>query len=116
MAPTRAEVAAAHDKLLDDLLEPGLRVLFSGINPGLYSAATGFHFARPGNRFWPALHRSGFTPTLLPASEQKTHSGTSGQSRRRVSAFRSTRSARSPPASWSERSTRRILPFLVGKT
>jgi TDG/mug DNA glycosylase family protein len=72
MAPTRAEVAAAHDKLLDDLLEPGLRVLFCGINPGLYSAATGFHFARPGNRFWPALHRSGFTPTLLPASEQKT--------------------------------------------
>jgi TDG/mug DNA glycosylase family protein len=72
VAPTRAEVAAAHDKLLDDLLEPGLRVLFSGINPGLYSAATGFHFARPGNRFWPALHRSGFTPTLLPASEQKT--------------------------------------------
>ena len=57
MAPTRAEVAAAHDKLLDDLLEPGLRVLFCGINPGLYSAATGFHFARPGNRFWPALHR-----------------------------------------------------------
>jgi double-stranded uracil-DNA glycosylase len=72
MPPTRAEVAAAHDKLLDDLLEPGLRVLFCGINPGLYSAATGFHFARPGNRFWPALHRSGFTPTLLPASEQKT--------------------------------------------
>ena len=72
MAPTRAEVAAAHDKLLDDLLEPGLRVLFCGINPGLYSAATGFHFARPGNRFWPALHRSGFTPTLLPAAEQKT--------------------------------------------
>ena len=72
MAPTRAEVAAAHDKLLDDLLEPGLRVLFSGINPGLYSAATGFHFARPGNRFWPALHRSGFTPTQLHASEQKT--------------------------------------------
>lgn len=72
MAPTRAEVAAAHDRLLDDLLEPGLRVLFSGINPGLYSAATGFHFARPGNRFWPALHRSGFTPTLLTASQQKS--------------------------------------------
>jgi double-stranded uracil-DNA glycosylase len=70
--PTPAEVAAARDKLLDDLLEPGLRVLFSGINPGLYSAATGFHFARPGNRFWPALHRSGFTPTLLRAAEQKT--------------------------------------------
>src|SRR4051812_50144448 len=70
MAPTRAEVAAAHDKLLDDLLEPGLRVLFSGINPGLYSAATGFHFARPGNRFWPVLHRSGFTPRQLRPDEQ----------------------------------------------
>src|SRR5215510_15331468 len=71
MAPTRAEVAAAHDKLLDDLLEPGLRVLFSGINPGLYSAATGYHFARPGNRFWPALHRSGFTGHVLRPDEQE---------------------------------------------
>jgi TDG/mug DNA glycosylase family protein len=44
-------------------------VLFCGINPGLYSAATGFHFARPGNRFWPALHASGFTPRLLHPSE-----------------------------------------------
>jgi TDG/mug DNA glycosylase family protein len=47
-----------------------LRVLFCGINPGLVSAATGHHFARPGNRFWPALHRSGFTPRLLAPSEQ----------------------------------------------
>jgi TDG/mug DNA glycosylase family protein len=46
-------------------------VLFSGINPGLYSAATGYHFARPGNRFWPALHRSGFTPRLLRPDEQE---------------------------------------------
>ena len=45
-------------------------MLFAGINPGLYSAATGHHFARPGNRFWPALHRSGFTPRLLHPSEQ----------------------------------------------
>jgi TDG/mug DNA glycosylase family protein len=45
-------------------------VLFSGINPSLYSAATGHHFARPGNRFWPALHRSGFTPRLLRPDEQ----------------------------------------------
>ena len=50
---------------------PGLRVLFSGINPGLYSAATGYHFARPGNRFWPALHQSGFTPRQLDPSEQE---------------------------------------------
>ena len=46
-------------------------MLFSGINPGLYSAATGYHFARPGNRFWPALHRSGFTPRQLDPSEQE---------------------------------------------
>jgi TDG/mug DNA glycosylase family protein len=48
-----------------------MRVLFSGINPGLYSAATGYHFARPGNRFWPALHQSGFTPRVLRPSEQE---------------------------------------------
>ena len=47
-----------------------LRVLFCGINPGLTSAATGHHFARPGNRFWPALHRSGFTPRQLRPDEQ----------------------------------------------
>jgi TDG/mug DNA glycosylase family protein len=46
-------------------------VLFVGINPGLYSAATGHHFARPGNRFWPALHAAGFSRRLLHASEQK---------------------------------------------
>lgn len=46
-------------------------MLFCGINPGLYSGATGHHFARPGNRFWPALHRSGFTPRLLHPSEQR---------------------------------------------
>ena len=50
---------------------PGLRVLFAGINPGLYSAATGYHFARPGNRFWPALHASGFTPHLFRPAEQQ---------------------------------------------
>ena len=53
------------------MIAPGLRVLFVGINPGLYSAATGQHFARPGNRFWPALHAAGFTPELLHPSEQK---------------------------------------------
>jgi len=52
------------------VVAPGLRVLFSGINPGLFSAWTGHHFARPGNRFWPALHRSGFTPRLLLPVEQ----------------------------------------------
>lgn len=57
---------------LADVIAPGLRVLFCGINPGLMSAATGHHFARPGNRFWPALHRSGFTPRqLLPAEQDE---------------------------------------------
>jgi double-stranded uracil-DNA glycosylase len=52
------------------VIGPGLKVLFVGINPGLYSAATGHHFARPGNRFWPALHRAGFTPREFHPSEQ----------------------------------------------
>jgi TDG/mug DNA glycosylase family protein len=68
--PTRAELEAARGRVLDDVLEPGLRVLFCGINPGLYTAWAGHHFARPGNRFWPALHLSGFTPRLLDPSEQ----------------------------------------------
>ncbi|MGH3408142.1 MAG: G/U mismatch-specific DNA glycosylase, partial [Streptosporangiaceae bacterium] len=68
--PTQADLAAARELTIPDVAAPGLRVLFSGINPGLYSAATGYHFARPGNRFWPALHRSGFTPHQLDPSEQ----------------------------------------------
>ena len=68
--PTPADLAAARDQTIPDVAAPGLRVLFSGINPGLYSAAVGQHFARPGNRFWPALHRSGFTPRLLRPDEQ----------------------------------------------
>src|SRR5918911_2543955 len=68
--PTRAELLAAANKTVPDLIGPGLRVLFCGINPGLYSAATGNHFARPGNRFWPALHAAGFTPRLLHPSEK----------------------------------------------
>lgn len=68
--PTKEQLAAAADTLLPDLIAPGLDVLFVGINPGLWSAATGWHFARPGNRFWPALHRGGFTPRQLHPSEQ----------------------------------------------
>lgn len=63
--PTRAEQLAAHNTTIPDLIAPGLRVLFCGINPGLYSGATRHHFAKPGNRFWPALHASGFTPYLV---------------------------------------------------
>ena len=68
--PTRADIDDAPSRTLPDLLAPDLRVLFVGINPGLYSAATGHHFARPGNRFWPALFRGGFTPRLFHPSEQ----------------------------------------------
>jgi TDG/mug DNA glycosylase family protein len=57
-------------RVLRDVIAPGLRVLFCGINPGLYSAATGWHFARPGNRFWPALAASGLTPTRLHPSDR----------------------------------------------
>jgi TDG/mug DNA glycosylase family protein len=71
---TRAELEAARDRTIEDVLpgpgDPPLRVLFCGINPGLVSAATGHHFARPGNRFWPALHGAGFTPRLLLPAEQ----------------------------------------------
>jgi TDG/mug DNA glycosylase family protein len=71
---TRAELEAARDRTIEDVLpgpaDPPLRVLFCGINPGLLSAATGHHFARPGNRFWPALHGAGFTPRLLLPAEQ----------------------------------------------
>ena len=70
--PGRADLLAAKNKTVRDVIAPGLRVLFCGINPGLYSAATGHHFARPGNRFWPTLHQAGFTPRLLiPAEEQE---------------------------------------------
>jgi TDG/mug DNA glycosylase family protein len=73
-SPSKADLEAARDRLLPDVLPPDgapFDVLFCGINPSLYSAATGHHFARPGNRFWPALHLSGFTPSLLAPREQE---------------------------------------------
>ena len=69
--PSAADIADAAGKGIRDVVAPDLRVLFVGINPGLYTAATGHHFARPGNRFWPALHAAGFTPRLLHPSEQR---------------------------------------------
>jgi TDG/mug DNA glycosylase family protein len=70
--PTRGEIAAAADGKVRDIIAPSLRVLFCGINPGLYSAAVGHHFARPGNRFWPTLHAAGFTRRLLsPFAERE---------------------------------------------
>ncbi len=69
--PTMAQVAAAVGRTVPDLIRPHLKVLFCGINPGLYSGATRHHFARPGNRFWPALHAAGFTQRLVsPWDEQ----------------------------------------------
>ncbi|MFI5876834.1 G/U mismatch-specific DNA glycosylase [Streptomyces sp. NPDC051445] len=68
---TQAELEAARDRLVPDVVAGGLRVLFCGINPGLMTAASGHHFARPGNRFWPVLHLSGFTPRLLRPAEQQ---------------------------------------------
>jgi TDG/mug DNA glycosylase family protein len=69
--PTPAQIAAAHGKRVPDVIAPGLGVLFCGINPGLYSAAVGHHFARPGNRFWPTLYRAGFTTRLLSPFEER---------------------------------------------
>jgi TDG/mug DNA glycosylase family protein len=68
--PTQRELKAAKNKTVPDVIGPGLRVLFCGINPGLYTAAIGHHFGRPGNRFWPTLHAAGFTPRLLDPSEE----------------------------------------------
>ena len=69
--PSAADLRGAAGKGIRDVLAPGLKVLFIGINPGLYSAATGHHFARPGNRFWPALHAAGFTPRLFHPTENQ---------------------------------------------
>ena len=69
--PTRAEIAECVGKRVPDVLGPGLKVLFCGINPSLYSAAVGHHFARPGNRFWKALHAAGFTERLLRPEEDE---------------------------------------------
>jgi len=68
--PTRAELLASAHKTINDVIGPNLRVLFCGINPGLYSGYTGHHFARPGNRFWPTLYAAGFTDRLLKPAEE----------------------------------------------
>ena len=69
--PTPEEIRAAEGKTIRDVIANELDVLFCGINPSLYTAAVGHHFARPGNRFWPALHASGFTPRLFAPSEEQ---------------------------------------------
>jgi len=67
--PTKAEIQSCIGKTMHDVIAPNLKVLFCGINPSLYSAAVGHHFARPGNRFWPTLHAAGFTPRLYSPAE-----------------------------------------------
>jgi len=67
--PTKAQLLAAQNKRVPDLIATDLTVLFAGINPGLYTAAIGRHFGRPGNRFWPALYSGGFTPRLFSPFE-----------------------------------------------
>ena len=69
--PTADDLAAAVTKTIDDVIAPDLDVLFVGINPGLYSAAIGHHFGRPGNRFWPTLFAAGFTPRLLTPYDER---------------------------------------------
>ena len=69
--PTKEQLLAAGEKTVRDVIAPDLRVLFCGINPGLYTAAVGHHFARPGNRFWPALYAGGFTDRILSPFEER---------------------------------------------
>ncbi|HSE22480.1 MAG TPA: G/U mismatch-specific DNA glycosylase [Pyrinomonadaceae bacterium] len=69
--PTKEQLLAATEKTVRDVIAPNLKVLFCGINPGLYTAAVGHHFARPGNRFWPALYAGGFTESLLSPFDER---------------------------------------------
>jgi len=70
--PTRDQLEAAYGKGVRDVIAPDLRVLFCGINPGLYTAAIGHHFGRPGNRFWTVLHRASFTDRVLSPFEERS--------------------------------------------
>lgn len=69
--PSRDEIEAAEGRTIADVIGPRLQVLFCGLNPGLYSGAVGHHFARPGNRFWKAIHGAGFTPRVLSPHEEE---------------------------------------------
>ena len=68
--PTKEDLRDARRRTTEDLIDDNLKVLFCGINPGIWSGATGFHFAKPGNRFWKALHLGGFTDRVLHPSEE----------------------------------------------
>ena len=68
--PTKEDLRDAINRTTEDLIDYNLKVLFCGINPGIWSGATGFHFAKPGNRFWKTLHLAGFTNRVLLPSEE----------------------------------------------
>ena len=68
--PTKEDLRDAVNRTTEDLIDYNLKVLFCGINPGMWSGATGFHFAKPGNRFWKTLHLAGFTDRVLHPSEE----------------------------------------------
>lgn len=68
--PSKEDLRDAINRTTEDLIDHNLKVLFCGINPGIWSGATGFHFAKPGNRFWKTLHLAGFTDRLLHPSEE----------------------------------------------
>lgn len=68
--PTKEDLRDAFNRTTEDLIDYNLKVLFCGINPGIWSGATGFHFAKPGNRFWKVLHLAGFTGRILHPSEE----------------------------------------------
>lgn len=68
--PSKEDLRDAINRTTEDLIDYNLKVLFCGINPGIWSGATGFHFAKPGNRFWKTLHLAGFTDRLLHPSEE----------------------------------------------
>jgi TDG/mug DNA glycosylase family protein len=116
--PTKADLLAAAGKSIKDVIAPNLSVLFCGINPGLYTAATGHHFARPGNRFWPALHAAGFTPRRLHPSEQREllklgYGVTNLVSRATVAADELDRDELRAGARRLERNVRRYRPAIV---
>jgi double-stranded uracil-DNA glycosylase len=69
--PSPAEIQAAYNHTVPDIIAADLKVLFCGINPSLYSAAVGHHFARPGNRFWKTLHGAQFTDRLFDPQEDR---------------------------------------------
>lgn len=69
--PTPEQIQAAWGKTVPDVIAPDLKILFCGINPSLYTGAVGHHFARPGNRFWPSLHKAGITPRLFSPFEEE---------------------------------------------